>query len=147
MSYFYIILFVYYIVRRHQDLIILNYIPWVHFYSCMKRFESYFLIFFHISNINFWFLTWLGHEWIFHSDNLVALCDKLNFGDKAVFNIDVSSRSIDWELYWVRWSLFLFLFVLDLSSFRIVLIFYRLLSSKVWTNFWWKIFQKKMSIG
>lgn len=45
-----------------------------------------------------------GHEWVFHSDNLVALFEKLNFGDRSVFNIDVSSHSIDWELYWITFQ-------------------------------------------
>lgn len=44
------------------------------------------------------------HEWIFQSDNVVSLNDKMNLGDRELFNIDVSARVLDWELYWINFK-------------------------------------------
>lgn len=42
-----------------------------------------------------------SHEWVFDSDNVIDLFEKMNTTDRILFNIDVSERSINWELYWI----------------------------------------------
>ena len=40
-------------------------------------------------------------EWIFNSQNHIALFESLNATDAKIFNFDISARGIDWEVYWV----------------------------------------------